>query len=289
MYSRTAYFYPRPPRGGRPSDDGSYLTLDSFLSTPSARRATHSCVSLLAGRQISIHALREEGDCSSLPFRRMQPTFLSTPSARRATVQPFAVGHDGINFYPRPPRGGRRQKSASRFRGQPISIHALREEGDYMALKANGGDQDFYPRPPRGGRLPQGFNAFRGNNFYPRPPRGGRLRREVPAHLRGGISIHALREEGDDIRKSRRDTPKRFLSTPSARRATRPDYQMRQTMEFLSTPSARRATTGAIYLWYTLPQYFYPRPPRGGRQQKQRQNLYFQTNYTTFCTNLEEP
>lgn len=34
---------------------------------------------------------------------------------------------------------------------------------------------------------------------------------------------------------------------------------------------------------------FYPRPLRGGRQQKQRQNLYFQTNYTTFCTNLEEP
>ena len=35
--------------------------------------------------------------------------------------------------------------------------------------------------------------------------------------------------------------------------------------------------------------YFYPRPPRGGRQQKQRQNLYFLINYTTFCTNLEEP
>ena len=40
--------------------------------------------------------------------------------------------------------------------------------------------------------------------------------------------------------------------------------------------------------WAAIP-YFYPRPPRGGRQQKQRQNLYFQTNYTTFCTNLEEP
>ena len=36
-------------------------------------------------------------------------------------------------------------------------------------------------------------------------------------------------------------------------------------------------------------QDFYPRPPRGGRQQKQRQNLYFLINYTTFCTNLEEP
>ena len=33
---------------------------------------------------------------------------------------------------------------------------------------------------------------------------------------------------------------------------------------------------------------FYPRPPRGGRRQKQRQNLYFLINYTTFCTNLEE-
>ena len=39
----------------------------------------------------------------------------------------------------------------------------------------------------------------------------------------------------------------------------------------------------------SVPCNFYPRPPRGGRQQKQRQNLYFQTNYTTFCTNLEEP
>ena len=46
-------------------------------------------------------------------------------------------------------------------------------------------------------------------------------------------------------------------------------------------PAARRAEQPLMN--------FYPRPPRGGRQQKQRQNLYFQTNYTTFCTNLEEP
>ena len=39
----------------------------------------------------------------------------------------------------------------------------------------------------------------------------------------------------------------------------------------------------------SIVSYFYPRPPRGGRQQKQRQNLYFLINYTTFCTNLEEP
>ena len=33
-----------------------------FLSTPSARRATHALVVVLRVDQISIHALREEGD-----------------------------------------------------------------------------------------------------------------------------------------------------------------------------------------------------------------------------------
>ena len=56
---------------------------------------------------------------------------------------------------------------------------------------------------------------------------------------------------------------------------------------FLSTPSARRATASSMSIT-SMGFNFYPRPPRGGRQQKQRQNLYFQTNYTTFCTNLEE-
>ena len=35
---------------------------------------------------ISIHALREEGDTPRLPRKRVQQEFLSTPSARRATV-----------------------------------------------------------------------------------------------------------------------------------------------------------------------------------------------------------
>ena len=41
-------------------------------------------------------------------------------------------------------------------------------------------------------------------DFYPRPPRGGRpcsCRRRVPP---AGISIHALREEGDPILKHQR-------------------------------------------------------------------------------------
>ena len=87
--TRTADFYPRPPRGGRPSPNrGPSEANDQFLSTPSARRATW-CVSPgntssryfyprppRGGRprlrphlqrvvQISIHALREEGDTTA--------------------------------------------------------------------------------------------------------------------------------------------------------------------------------------------------------------------------------
>ena len=56
---------------------------------------------------ISIHALREEGD-----------EFFDLP---KGTLQ---------NFYPRPPRGGRRAAGESAFQSGEISIHALREEGD---------------------------------------------------------------------------------------------------------------------------------------------------------------
>ena len=40
----------------------SYAILQEFLSTPSARRATSKAAGLQLRFQISIHALREEGD-----------------------------------------------------------------------------------------------------------------------------------------------------------------------------------------------------------------------------------
>ena len=82
--SRHDNFYPRPPRGGRPSAVQGDNRPKIFLSTPSARRATTEAPQNLAelhfyprpprgGRpsmayrcvsnwRISIHALREEGD-----------------------------------------------------------------------------------------------------------------------------------------------------------------------------------------------------------------------------------
>ena len=59
------HFYPRPPRGGRPCRDQYDELQRLFLSTPSARRATVGWMKLPIRSQISIHALREEGDRSS--------------------------------------------------------------------------------------------------------------------------------------------------------------------------------------------------------------------------------
>ena len=102
-------FYPRPPCGGRPAPhsslmsvilflstpsvwratyaDGSVEIVEVFLSTPSVWRATFAAAAAGAGQNISIHALRVEGDPSA-----------RCPRGRSA------------NFYPRPPCGGRQQK-----------------------------------------------------------------------------------------------------------------------------------------------------------------------------------
>ena len=79
--------------------------------------------------EISIHALREEGDT----------TFSTAPDS-------------SMNFYPRPPRGGRRLGMEFLRILQDISIHALREEGDGFSSMYLSIASYFYPRPPRGGR-----------------------------------------------------------------------------------------------------------------------------------------
>ena len=59
--------------------------MQKFLSTPSARRATENDTGPWAQTQISIHALREEGDKRGGMAAAQRLLFLSTPSARRAT------------------------------------------------------------------------------------------------------------------------------------------------------------------------------------------------------------
>ena len=146
--------------------------------------------------------------------------FLSTPSARRATVPTRFPSGLWIDFYPRPPRGGRQHHLHSRPSSAPISIHALREEGDRSILKlwkiwsisihalCEEGDvlsltvasmAILFLSTPSARRATLSFfpASFALHNFYPRPPRGGRLPDGNVTDYLLSISIHALREEGD--------------------------------------------------------------------------------------------
>ena len=195
--------------------------------------------------KISIHALREEGDTYRLVRLAKFDEFLSTPSARRATT---AV-----------------RCPLPRF---SISIHALREEGDAPLPWSNSSWINFYPRPPRGGRPGHGaaiplFGGFlstpsarRATRALPlsgdavpvflSTPSARRATRAVQAlRAEHRISIHALREEGDPLR-----FPASYLQSISIH-ALREEGDLRMLLNsalislFLSTPSARRATCSA--------------------------------------------
>ena len=171
-------------------------------------------------KSISIHALREEGDDHGFEIQPEAAIFLSTPSARRATPHRLGV-----------------------VQGQPISIHALREEGDLELYGVPAANIRFLSTPSaRRATFGRSWTVTALSYFYPRPPRGGRPTQSAASVPEKAISIHALREEGDlfsststqmgrisihalreegDRAVSRMPSPySRFLSTPSARRAT---------------------------------------------------------------------
>ena len=173
--------------------------------------------------------------------------FLSTPSARRATRRCPMRSRFIMYFYPRPPRGGRHRPDRRLCGFNSISIHALREEGDAIAI-AQAAEASVFLSTPSARRATgaiHGGETFQWN-FYPRPPRGGRPQstcKEAPTW--------------------------QFLSTPSARRATPDGGCVALWTIFLSTPSARRATSSTTAISQLLGN-FYPRPPRGGRHRPSR-------------------
>ena len=87
-------------------------------------------------RDISIHALREEGDPPFFSTFHALLRFQSTPSAMRATGRSRPIRPLIIDFNPRPPRGGRHHAGPVPQHHLPISIHALREEGDAETISA---------------------------------------------------------------------------------------------------------------------------------------------------------
>ena len=215
---------------------------------------------------ISIHALREEGDLTVEVDNSINDRVISIHALREEgdeTDALIAIFQD-ISIHALREEGD--EKNHPHKRQRRISIHALREEGDLET------------------------------NVYGTP--------------KARISIHALREEGDQGSRTACRGLLQFLSTPSARRATPPCgccWSVRQisihALREEGDQAADRFVIALVISIHALREEgdsvtltsvvslvdFYPRPPRGGRQQKQRQNLYFLINYTTFCTNLEEP
>ena len=101
---------------------------------------------------------------------------------------------------------------------------------------------DFYPRPPRGGR-PWAKRVLTIWGIFLSTPSARRATRQgLLPRSQSGISIHALREEGDVPDCWEVQSDETFLSTPSARRATGLTGAPSNAEQFLSTPSARRAT-----------------------------------------------
>ena len=241
-FSARGYFYPRPPRGGRPAMPPEQIEPVRISIHALREEGDSRCLALFhlpayfyprpprGGRplvlklrpvvlEISIHALREEGDRAGTSLR-------TSPS----------------DFYPRPPRGGRRDElhgdnSPEQFLSTPSARRAT-----YVSYAITSVYWNFYPRPPRGGRpLPDGKKVL-WDEFLSTPSARRATRTAVGYRLKSIISIHALREEGDAI----------GVETH------------RQVTEFLSTPSARRATASVRGFEPSL-YNFYPRPPRGGR------------------------
>ena len=263
---RDSYFYPRPPRGGRHQREDALLTEPRFLSTPSARRATATLLRIAKAQNISIHALREEGDC------------------RRRACMPCTG-----NFYPRPPRGGRPHVHAWVLLRYNISIHALREEGDHPVRGRRNALPAFLSTPSarraticsrlsqpsssaflstpsaRRATCPQWCPCHPARHFYPRPPRGGRRPVCGDQKLGQDISIHALREEGD-IRSHKR------YPFPEQNFYPRPPRGGRRTFSFaawrtfsISIHALREEGDSSREPPQQVTGDFYPRPPRGGR------------------------
>ena len=174
-----------------------------FLSTPSARRATHQVDHVRHIGVISIHALREEGDWVLASAMLAASIFLSTPSARRATLHNPATNVGRLQFLSTP--SARRATAAllplaacrgSTFLSTPSARRATVVQQRAVALKA------FLSTPSARRATGQHLKVHIDQVFLSTPSarRATKTLHDVEDFI--DISIHALREEGDHLPRS---------------------------------------------------------------------------------------
>ena len=198
------------------------------------------------GVAISIHALRGEGDPIIERATKYYTKFQSTPSVGRATPRAFQP----CQFL--------------RFQSTPSVGRATCEVITWQRKCRN-----FNPRPPWGGRRDYRCRDSTDKpNFNPRPPWGGRLFWIKISECREGISIHALRGEGDLQRL--KIIPKTCHFNP------RPPWGGRQVMLLLAYPvstisiHALRGEGDNIIIWDKQKNGIFQSTPSVGRATRRR-------------------
>ena len=101
------YFYPRPPRGGRPACVRADPEEAEFLSTSPAWGTTASDVIVVHKGCISIHVPRVGDDRAASRAYLRRPHFYPRPPRGGRRFRCHRCTPPGKYFYPRPPRGGR--------------------------------------------------------------------------------------------------------------------------------------------------------------------------------------
>ena len=123
------YFYPRPPRGGRHVDAPVEVDIPDISIHALREEGDHLRVLQAQDQTISIHALREEGDrkpCTMPTFRSISIHALREEGD--FCFLPLTITYTQFLSTPSARRATAFHRSD--HGQQPISIHALREEGD---------------------------------------------------------------------------------------------------------------------------------------------------------------
>ena len=157
-----------------------------------------ACIRYLESLDISIHALRVEGDLKTYTMEQMQAvdfyprppgggrlaiddvvstyqaTFLSTPSGWRATNIGGNCDTVCVIFLSTPSGWRATDDCKLRANAKRISIHALRVEGDWQKVTADAGRLiSIHALRVEGDRASYLHTRW-ADYFYPRPPGGGR-------------------------------------------------------------------------------------------------------------------
>ena len=249
---------------------GAELCERLFQSTPPRGGRLQQCLQPPVRPVISIHAPREGGDRPYLRLGLGEGISIHAP-ARGATQADHRLWHCIPNFNPRPPRGGRRARSAD------MSTCVLFQS----TPPARGATSDFQRRIP--------FSEFQST-----PPAKGATYDMIDATSINIISIHAPREGGDNERRATQPAeanfnprpPRRgrlhaaraacwrreFQSTPPRGGRHHPYHQWQRRGTFQSTPPRGGRHYIIILCIYYFP-YFNPRPREGGDQASRPENV----------------